>query len=238
MPSTLESSSSPHTSLNSAPLAVLLSGGIDSAVLLAEAIETDPAVCPLYVRSGLKWEPDELAHLERFLEAVKRPHLRPLSILELPVTDLYGDHWSVTGNGVPGAETPDEAVFLPGRNVLLLAKAIIWCCLHDIPSVALATLAGNPFPDATPGFFQAFQAVVNQAIEANVQVVRPFAGMTKREVLLRGQRLPLELTFSCIAPVNGAHCGHCNKCEERRRAFAETGIEDRTEYAFARPSRV
>jgi 7-cyano-7-deazaguanine synthase len=176
--------------------------------------------------------------VRRFLEAVKHPHLQPLSILELPVADLYGNHWSITGNGVPGAETPDEAVFLPGRNVLLLAKALIWCHLHQVPAVALATLKGNPFPDATPSFFEAFQASVNQAIEAKVAIARPFAGQSKTEVLLRGKGLPLELTFSCISPQGGRHCGHCNKCEERRRAFAETGMEDRTEYVGARFGRL
>jgi 7-cyano-7-deazaguanine synthase len=234
MPTHRDPSFPASASCSSTPLAVLLSGGMDSAVLLAEAIEAHSAVFPLYVRSGLKWEADELAHVRRFLDAVNRPELEPLVILELPVNDLYGDHWSITGHGVPGAETPDEAVFLPGRNVLLLAKAIIWCHLHQVPAVALATLRGNPFPDATPSFFRAFQAAVNQAIEGKVEIVRPFAEKSKREVLMRGKQLPLELTFSCIAPQEGRHCGRCNKCEERRRAFAETGVKDRTEYAGAR----
>src|SRR5437870_2635244 len=111
-------------------LAVLVSGGLDSAILLGEALRTAAAVHPLYVRGGLSWEPVELLHLRRFLDAVHAPPLRPLTILEMPVADLYGDHWSLTGRGVPGADTPDAAVFLPGRNVLLLSKAILWCHLH------------------------------------------------------------------------------------------------------------
>src|SRR5947209_1491894 len=115
------------------PLAVLISGGLDSAVLLGEALRDRPAVHPLYVRTGLYWEAAELQHLRRFLEALSGPALRPLHVLELPVADLYGEHWSLTGRDVPGADTPDEAVFLPGRNVLLLAKAILWCHLRDVP---------------------------------------------------------------------------------------------------------
>jgi len=146
------------------------------------------------------------------------------------VADLYGEHWSVTGRGVPGAETPDEAVFLPGRNVLLLAKAILWCHLRGVPAVALAPLESNPFPDATPAFFTAYQDVVNRAVGGSVRVLRPYLGLGKTEVMRRGRELPLGLTFSCIRPAGGRHCGACNKCAERRRAFAEAGLADPTAY--------
>jgi 7-cyano-7-deazaguanine synthase len=213
-----------------AALAVLVSGGLDSAVLLAEALRERTAVYPLYVRTGLYWEVTELRFLSRYLEAVRRPALQPLHVLELPVNDLYGDHWSLTGRGVPDADSADEAVFLPGRNVLLLAKAILWCHLHGVGELALAPLSANPFPDATPAFFRAYQDVVNQAVGGAVQVSRPYATLTKAEVLRRGRDFPLELTFSCIRPVDGRHCGRCNKCAERRRAFAAAGVPDRTEY--------
>src|SRR5262245_63911831 len=110
-------------------LAVLISGGLDSAILLGDALRRHDAVHPIYIRCGLSWEADEFAHLQRFLQAVRCPALKPLVILDQPVADLYGPHWSITGQGVPPAGTPDEAVFLPGRNVLLLAKAILWCNL-------------------------------------------------------------------------------------------------------------
>jgi 7-cyano-7-deazaguanine synthase len=146
------------------------------------------------------------------------------------VADLYGPHWSITGQAVPDADSPDEAVFLPGRNVLLLAKTLLWCHLHRVPAVALALLGANPFPDATPEFFAAYRDAVNRAVGGRVQVLRPYAGMSKAQVLERGRDLPLALTFSCIRPVNVRHCGACNKCAERRRAFAEAGLPDATEY--------
>ncbi len=211
-------------------LAVLVSGGLDSAILLGEALRSCSAVHPLYVRHGLSWEPVELSHLRRFVEAAHAPALRPLSVLEMPVADLYGDHWSVTGRGVPGADTPDEAVFLPGRNVLLLSKAMLWCHLRGVPAVALAPLESNPFPDATPAFFADFERVVNQAVDGSVRVLRPYLGLTKTAVMGRGRDLPLGLTFSCIRPVGGRHCGACNKCAERRRAFADAAIPDPTAY--------
>jgi len=212
-------------------LAVLVSGGLDSAVLVGEALANVEAVHPLFLRSGLYWESTELEHLRRFLAAVRCPALRPLHILEMPVADLYPDHWSVRGQNVPDADSPDEAVFLPGRNVWLLSKAIVWCHLHGVPAVVLGTLAANPFPDATPPFIEAFQNVMNEAVGGSVRVFRPYAGLTKTEVLRRGRDLPLEQTFSCLRPVGGQHCGLCNKCGERRRGFAEAGVVDRTVYA-------
>jgi 7-cyano-7-deazaguanine synthase len=211
--------------------AVLISGGLDSAILLGDALRRGQHIQPLYVRCGLVWEDVELVYLRRFLAALAGPLLRPLTILEQPVADIYGDHWSVTGHGVPDENAPDEDVFLPGRNVLLLSKALLWCHRHGIPAVALGSLQTNPFPDATPEFFQDIAKLVNAAVGGQVQVTLPFAGMTKREVMHLGQGLPLEHTFSCIQPAHELHCGRCNKCAERRRAFADAGMVDPTRYA-------
>src|SRR5581483_7053740 len=147
-----------------APLAVLVSGGLDSAILLGGAARTTVPVHPLYVRCGLLWEADELRHLGRFLDAIRLPGLHPLRVLEQPVADLYAGHWSLTGRDVPAADSPDEAVYLPGRNVLLLSKALLWCHLHGVPAVAVGTLDANPFPDATPAFFDQFAAAVSRAV--------------------------------------------------------------------------
>jgi 7-cyano-7-deazaguanine synthase len=212
-------------------VAILVSGGLDSAILVGETLRGGVEVFPLYVRTGLYWEETELRYLQRFLEALSSQRLCSLHILDMPVADLYGSHWSITGENVPDAASPDSAVFLPGRNVLLLSKAMLWCHLHRVPAVALAPLESNPFPDATPAFFAAYQDAVNRAVEGNVQVLRPYAGLHKRDVMLHGRGLPLEWTFSCIRPVAGHHCGRCNKCGERRRAFIEADMPDPTEYA-------
>jgi 7-cyano-7-deazaguanine synthase len=217
------------TPKNSA-LAVLVSGGLDSAILVGESLGQHAQVHPLYVRQGLLWESAELHYLKRFLEVLGCPVLKPLTVLEMPVVDLYGNHWSITGQNVPSSNTPDEAVFLPGRNILLLAKAILWCHLQGVPNVALAPLESNPFPDATVEFFAGFQNLLNTALVGRVQVLCPFRGLHKKEVMYRGRNLPLDLTFSCIHPVEGQHCGQCNKCAERRRAFAEVGWPDPTDY--------
>jgi 7-cyano-7-deazaguanine synthase len=225
---TSSDSRAPHQSR--AALAVLVSAGIDSAILLAEAPDHHPRVYPLYVRSGLYWESTELRHLRRFLGALDRRALAPLQVLDVPVGDLYASHWSVTGDNIPDADSLDDAVFLPGRNVLLLSKAILWCHLRQVPAVALGVLHSNPFPDATPAFFAAIEKVVNEAVGGAVKVRTPYAGLTKAEVLRRLPGLPLELTFSCLNPTDDTHCGRCNKCNERRRAFLEARLPDPSAY--------
>jgi len=212
-------------------VAVLMSGGLDSAILLGEALRTSAQICPLYVRCGLHWEAVELEYVRRYLEALERPALQQLTILDEPVADLDANHWSVTGRNVPGADTPDEAVFLPGRNVLLLTKSMLWCHRHGVSAVALGVLGSNPFPDATPDFFSAFEKVVNRAVGGSVCIQTPFAQMHKTEVMHLGGDLPLQHSFSCINPSNEQHCGRCNKCQERRNAFRDAGMSDPTEYS-------
>ncbi|MBM3993798.1 MAG: 7-cyano-7-deazaguanine synthase [Planctomycetes bacterium] len=211
-------------------LAVLISGGLDSAILLGDVLRRTLAVFPIYIRCGLSWEAVEFAYLERYLDALRCPGLKPLTVLAQPIADVYGPHWSITGRDVPDADTPDDAVFLPGRNVLLLAKSLLWCHLHRVPALALGSLQTNPFPDATPEFFAGFQNLLNQAMQGRVEVCLPFGGMKKTAVLKLGAELPLEHTLSCIAPVGALHCGRCNKCAERRHAFADAGMADRTRY--------
>ena len=212
------------------PLAVLVSGGVDSAILLAEAVRAYPKVHPLYISTGLYWESAELVYLERFLGAIASPALQPLTILDEPVRDLYGNHWSLTGLNVPAAGTPDEHVFLPGRNVLLLAKSLLWCNLNGVPEIAMAPLAANPFPDATPEFFAEFSGAVNRAVQGNVRVLRPYAHIHKSELLHRSTGMPLQHTFSCIRPARDLHCGRCSKCFERQQGFRDAGLEDPTVY--------
>lgn len=216
---------------STAPIGLLLSGGLDSGILLGHQLAEGLHVQPFYIQSQLFWQREELLAARRFLRAVAAPRLKGLVILELPLGDLYGDHWSVTGRGVPDAISPDDAVYLPGRNALLAIKAALWCRLHGIDELAMAVLRPNPFPDATAGFFDHFEAALDLATGGRVRLIRPFAGLDKRQVMELGRGLPLELTFSCIAPAKGLHCGRCNKCAERIAAFRQIGVDDPTEYA-------
>jgi 7-cyano-7-deazaguanine synthase len=212
-------------------VAVLASGGLDSAVLVAQFLGDGRVVQPMYVRFGLAWEATEEDHLRRFLGTLPSSGLRPLVALELPLADTYGSHWSLSADGVPDADTPDEAMYLPGRNLLLLAKSSIWCALNGYPTIALGTLKGNPFADSSREFFGDVGALVRTAVDHRLEIATPFSELDKAQVLERGRHLELQYTFSCIAPAAGVHCGRCNKCAERQRAFTESSIDDVTTYA-------
>ncbi len=210
--------------------AVLISGGLDSAILAVEMLREFRRVVPLYIRSGLWWEEVELSSLQLFLDTVNSVKLARLVVIDEPIADVYGAHWSTSGSSVPGSESPDEAVYLPGRNLLLTVKAAVWCRLREIEILALGSLASNPFPDSTPDFFRDLERLLNQAMGGDLKLIRPFDRLHKTDVLLRGKDLPLHLTFSCINPVAGRHCGICNKCAERRKGFLDAGLPDLTSY--------
>jgi 7-cyano-7-deazaguanine synthase len=211
-------------------VAVLVSGGLDSASLVAELLSEGAVVHPIYVRFGLAWEPTEEAYLRRFLDTLKSPAPEPLTVLNVPIASIYGTHWSVSGEAVPDERSADEAVYLPGRNLLLLAQPSVWCALNGVHIIALGTLKGNPFPDNSREFFDDFGALVQRGMGHSLEVITPFAGLTKADVLALGRGLALQHTFSCIDPQGGRHCGRCNKCAERRLAFSALQIDDVTEY--------
>ena len=121
--------------------------------------------------------------------------------------------------------TPDEAVFLPGRNAVLAIKAALWCQLHGIDELAIATLRSNPFDDASAQFLEQLGKVLSGTRTRPIRLVRPFGEFGKQQVMELGRAFPLELTFSCIAPRKMLHCGRCNKCAERQAAFRLIGGE-------------
>ena len=214
-------------------IAILTSGGLDSSVLLAEEAKT-AEVYPIYVRCGLAWEDAERKALDAFLNALTSPNVKPVTTLSAPVRAMYGDHWSVGADGVPGADEPDTSVFLPGRNILLIGLAAVWCSTHNVFRIGIGSLGGNPFPDATPDFFQKFAAALTSGLDHVVEVKATFRELHKSDVIRRFRDLPLELTLTCMAPRDGKHCGQCNKCRERQVAFARSGVVDPTSYARRR----
>ena len=165
-------------------VAVLASGGLDSAILVAELLRQGRVVHPIYVRFGLAWEPTEEAHLRRFLDTLQRPAPEPLTVLNVPTASVYGTHWSVSGDRVPDDGSADEAVYLPGRNLLLLAQPSVWCALNGVHTIALGTLKGNPFPDSSREFFDDFAALVRRGMSHSLEVVTPFAALTKAGILV------------------------------------------------------
>jgi 7-cyano-7-deazaguanine synthase len=213
------------------PPAVLFSAGLDSAVLLAGAL-AEGSAHPIYVRAGLAWEVQELDATSKLLAAPLYRGAAPLATLTVDMRDVYPpDHWAVRGEA-PGFDTPDEDVFLDGRNVVLLSKASVFMSRRRLSRVLMGPLAGNPFPDATPAFFEAMSRALTLGLAAPIAIETPLASMHKADVIKLGQTLgvPFELTLSCMQPADGQHCGRCSKCRERRDGFLEAGIADPTLY--------
>ena len=223
----------PNAAEGAQPVAVLFSAGLDSAVLLAEAAREAP-VQPIYVSAGLAWEAQELAAATELLASgAYRDRALPLARLGVDMRDVYPTtHWAVRGDA-PSFDTPDEDVYIEGRNIVLLAKAAVFMARAGLGRVLLAPLAGNPFPDATPEFFASMARTLSIGLAAPIAIETPFSRLDKPEVIRRGARLgvPLELTLSCMQPVGELHCGRCSKCRERRDGFRDAGIADRTRYA-------
>ena len=211
---------------------VLTSGGLDSGVLIAELAKEYTEIQPVYIRCGLFWEQAERYWLQRFLKKLRARHanIQPLKILSMDLRELYGDHWSLTGKNVPDYHSDDFDVYLPGRNIILLAKTAVFCVLRGISTIATAPLSANPFPDGTPQFFRHIQEVLSEGMATQLTLKIPFRHLSKADVIRMGQSLPLELTFSCICPQDRLHCGECGKCAERIKAFREVGMMDRTAY--------
>jgi len=241
-------------------VAVLLSGGLDSAVLLAdEAVHHD--VHPIYVSAGLAWEAAERETLGLLLtHAALKGRVRPLVSLAVDMRDVYAaSHWAIQGKP-PGYHTPDEDVYLPGRNIVLLGKTAVYCATAGIGRIVMGTLGGNPFPDATPPFRSAMAQALSLGLDHVIQIDAPYAHSTKADVIRRGASLgvPLDLTMSCMNPRSAnlstvgpakesggralprsGHCGECSKCRERHDAFLDAGVPDPTTYdsvVFTKPA--
>ena len=212
-------------------IAVLASGGLDSSVMLGEIARRGRHVFPVYIRAGLRWEPDELKTLRRFVRALGLENVEPVTMLRLPMGDLAGDHWSMTGRKVPGYSAALASNYILGRNLSLLSKAAIFCARNRIGEIAMAPLESNPFPDARPEFFRAFARAVELGVGIRLKIRTPFAGLSKADVVRRGAGMPLELTVSCAQPRGNLHCGACTKCAERVEGFLDAKVADPTLYA-------
>jgi 7-cyano-7-deazaguanine synthase len=124
-----------------------------------------------------------------------------------------------------------------GRRVFVvfvrarLTKAAIFCARKRIGEIAMASLQSNPFPDARPQFFRAFERAVQLGMELPLRVTTPFEGLEKADVIRKGRALPLQPTLSCANPRGSIHCGACTKRAERIEGFHAASVPDPTRYA-------
>ena len=212
-----------------APVAALVSG-LDSCVMVGLLACEDIPVTPIFVRSGLRWEDDEFAALKRFFKVLDSVMVRSIVEISMDAAPFYESHWSTGAFDVPDAQQPDEAWYLPGRNLLLLSAAALYGGTHNIGRLAIGLLRSNPFTDATPEFLRSFELMAGLAMDTNFDVLTPLAGMHKADVVRAGRSFPIGDVLSCASPIEGRNCGVCGKCGERRRGFVDAGIDDPTRY--------
>ena len=89
---------------------------------------------------------------------------------------------------------------------------------RGVETLCFGTLAANPHPDSTAEFFRELEAVLNRATEGNLRILRPYATLSKAEVIRRGAGLPLHLTFSCVDPVEGSRAASASSAASAARA--------------------
>lgn len=208
----------------------MLSGGLDSAVLLALLRSQDIKTHALFVDYSQRHARERLAAL-----AVASSLGVPLS--EASVSGLVG---GVTHEGPqPPDAAPDDAsqsaTVVPHRNLAFLALAGNLAARVGADAVAYAAHGGDGpvYPDCTEGFAAAAQSALRAGFPAaKLAVYTPFLWRSKASVVREGKRLgvPFEITWSCYRG-GKSHCGRCGACRGRKAAFAEARVADPTTYA-------
>ena len=230
--------------MSNAPAVVLVSGGMDSAVVVAIAREAGFAVHALSVRYGQRHvsELDAADRVSAMLGAVahKTVDIDLRSIggsaltddIDVP-TDTDGH---VIGEGIP-------STYVPARNTLMLSAALGWAEVLGARDIFCGVNAVDysGYPDCRPEFIAAFETLANLATKAGVEGTRfrihaPLMRMCKADIAREGQRLGVDFsqTVSCyLADAEGRACGHCDACRLRADGFQAAGLPDPTRYAGA-----
>ena len=151
----------------------------------------------------------------------------------MPLADLYGRPLERHRRGVPDETTPDEAVYLPGRNALLLLKAAVWCQLHGIERAGAGAAGRQSVRRRHRRILRGFQTALNRTARHPLASCGRSLASTSGDVMELGRASAAGADVLVHRPVGELHCGHCNKCAERQAAFRSIGLADRTTYALA-----
>jgi len=216
---------------------VLLSGGMDSAVVAALAREAGYAVHALSVRYGQRHS-SELAAAAAVARAL---NVAEHKIVDIDLRSIGGSALTDDGIDVPDAGGADIPVtYVPARNTVLLALALGWAEVLGANDLFCGVNAVDysGYPDCRPAFITAFEQLANVATKAGVagaglRIHAPLMQMSKAEIAREGVRLGVDfaLTVSCYrADPQGRACGHCDACRLRADGFRAAGLVDPTRY--------
>ena len=225
------------------PAVVLLSGGLDSATVLAIAKDQGFEPVTLTFRYGQRHaaEIDVAARLAK-RNGIQRHVVADIDLRAFGGSALTADidvpkHRSDAeiGDGIP-------ITYVPARNTVFLSYALALAETTQAFDVFIGVnaLDYSGYPDCRPEFVKAFEDVMNLATKAGVEGARPFTlhtpliDMTKADIVTRGTELGVDYaeTLSCYDPTaDGKHCGECDACHLREKGFREAGLDDPTPYA-------
>ncbi len=217
---------------------VLLSGGLDSATVLAMAREQGYDSYCLSVDYGQR-HVAELAAASRVAAAMGAIEHR---VIHLDINQFGGSALTDRSIDVPvdGPAAGIPVTYVPARNTIMLSLALAWAevlgCRNIFVGVNAVDYSG--YPDCRPEFIRAFEAMANLATKAAVEgkllrIHAPLIDLTKADIIRTGDRLGVDygLTVSCYqADEQGRACGVCDSCRLRRDGFISSGIPDPTVY--------
>jgi 7-cyano-7-deazaguanine synthase len=217
---------------------ILLSGGLDSATVLAIAKEQGRECHALSIVYGQRHS-IELDAARRVAEAigVAEHVVLPLDLRVFGASALTSDiDVPKDAVGAPGI----PVTYVPARNTIFLALALGYAEAREAAEIWIGVnaLDYSGYPDCRPDFIAAFQRVMLEGTRSGVEkgeprLIAPLQNMTKADIIRRGVALGVDygLTHSCYDPLPGGACGHCDSCLLRRKGFEEAGVEDPTKYA-------
>lgn len=216
---------------------VLLSGGLDSAVLLAIARAEGFACHCLSVDYGQRHraELDAAARVATALGAVAH------KVLEVDLTAIGGS--ALTDPGIPVPERPSDGIpvtYVPARNTILLSLGLAWAEVLGAADLFIGanSIDYSGYPDCRPEYLHAYEEMANLATRAAVEgraftLHRPLIYLTKAQIVRRGADLGIDFsaTVSCYqASADGRACGRCDACRLRRAGFEAARLPDPTRY--------
>ncbi|KAA2284894.1 7-cyano-7-deazaguanine synthase QueC [Arenimonas fontis] len=218
---------------------VLVSGGMDSAVVLAMAREQGFACHALSVAYGQRHtsELDAAARVAADLAAVEH------KVVQVDLRSIGG---SALTDDIAVPESPGQGIpvtYVPARNTIMLSIALGWAEVLGARDLFCGVNAVDysGYPDCRPAFIAAFERLANLATRAGVEgaglrVHAPLMEMGKADIVRAGHRLGVDFgsTVSCYqADAEGRACGRCDACRLRAQGFAEAGLADPTRYVTA-----
>lgn len=211
---------------------VLLSGGLDSCVSLALAIEAGYAPASLHVNYGQRTQDRELQAFHDICDHYQINRRLVVDISHLAAiggSSLTDEKLEIRSTGIVEHQIPNT--YVPFRNANILAIGTSWAEVLGASALFIGAVQedSSGYPDCREEFFQAFQAVITAGTKpgSRIQIVTPVIHHTKADIVRDGLRLkaPLHRTWSCYRQSDLA-CGTCDSCQLRLRGFAEAGQVD------------